>query len=90
MLCSRILITTLTARVAPLQFTSYLEWGVYGTRETYAESPVKITFNFCPDIPMAEPTESISKRYISKASSIAKGYGSEGIRQIEENVCITK
>jgi hypothetical protein len=49
-------------------------------RETYAESPVKMTLSFRPDIPIEVPAESTSNRYTSNASSIAKGYGSGYIR----------
>ena len=86
-LCSIILIITLTASVAPLNHCNVLRGRVRlirCQRKTHAESPVMMTFNLRPDIPMEMPAVSTSKRYISKASSIAKGYGSERICQNDD------
>jgi hypothetical protein len=43
-----------------------------------------MTLNLRPDIPMEMPAVSTSKRYVSKASSIAKGYGSERMCQSDD------
>lgn len=87
---SRILNRMLQQIFAPLWEEGNVNTGGQMFRKrvgTHAESPDMMMFSLSPAIPMIFPFDSTKSLYISNASSIANGYGSNNQSQSHSHNC---